>query len=127
MLKRASKAPSSSVAGPPPSLGAVLAIGPYLHSAAGRSGDRTAQQEQVAPGHDLDHGQAALGDPPAAHAAGTPGALQHPPGGLAPGAGPRGVPPPPPRRRGPRMPLKTREGVAEAPIEPGARTLCEPW
>ena len=28
---------------------------------------------------------------------------------------------------GPRMPLKTREGVAEAPIEPGARTLWEPW
>ena len=28
---------------------------------------------------------------------------------------------------GPRMPLKTREGVADAPIEPGARTLCEPW
>ena len=27
---------------------------------------------------------------------------------------------------GPRMPLNTREGVAEAPIEPGARTLCEP-
>ena len=27
---------------------------------------------------------------------------------------------------GPRMPLSTREGVAEAPIEPGARTLCEP-
>ena len=25
------------------------------------------------------------------------------------------------------MPLKTREGVAEAPIEPGLRTLCEPW
>ncbi len=25
------------------------------------------------------------------------------------------------------MPLSTREGVAEAPIEPGARTLCEPW
>ena len=25
------------------------------------------------------------------------------------------------------MPLNTREGVAEAPIEPGARTLCEPW
>ena len=24
------------------------------------------------------------------------------------------------------MPLKTREGVAEAPIEPGLRTLCEP-
>ena len=21
----------------------------------------------------------------------------------------------------------TREGVADAPIEPGARTLCEPW
>ena len=25
------------------------------------------------------------------------------------------------------MPLNTRDGVAEAPIEPGARTLCEPW
>jgi len=24
-------------------------------------------------------------------------------------------------------PLKTREGVAEAPTEPGARTLWEPW
>ena len=33
----------------------------------------------------------------------------------------------PPMRPGPRMPLNTREGVAEAPIEPGARTLCEPW
>ena len=30
-------------------------------------------------------------------------------------------------RPGPRMPLNTREGVADAPIEPGARTLCEPW
>ena len=29
-------------------------------------------------------------------------------------------------RPGPLMPLNTREGVAEAPIEPGARTLCEP-
>ena len=25
------------------------------------------------------------------------------------------------------MPLKTRAGSADAPIEPGARTLCEPW
>ena len=25
------------------------------------------------------------------------------------------------------MPFMTRDGVAEAPIEPGARTLCEPW
>ena len=25
------------------------------------------------------------------------------------------------------MPLNTRDGVAEAPIEPGARMLCEPW
>ena len=24
------------------------------------------------------------------------------------------------------MPLKTRDGVADAPIDPGARTLCEP-
>src|SRR3954447_15304201 len=34
---------------------------------------------------------------------------------------------PPPMRPGPRIPLNTREGVAEAPIEPGWRTLCEPW
>ena len=27
---------------------------------------------------------------------------------------------------GPRMPLNTRAGSAEAPIEPGPRTLCEP-
>src|SRR6185312_5846458 len=26
-----------------------------------------------------------------------------------------------------RMPLNTRDGVAEAPIEPGLRMLCEPW
>ena len=26
-----------------------------------------------------------------------------------------------------RIPLKTRAGKALAPIEPGARTLCEPW
>ena len=25
------------------------------------------------------------------------------------------------------MPLNTRDGVADAPIEPGARLLCEPW
>jgi hypothetical protein len=25
------------------------------------------------------------------------------------------------------MPLNTRAGYAAAPIEPGARTLCEPW
>ena len=24
-------------------------------------------------------------------------------------------------------PRNTRDGVAEAPIEPGVRTLCEPW
>ena len=33
----------------------------------------------------------------------------------------------PPIRPGIRMPLKTRAGSALAPIEPGARTLCEPW
>jgi hypothetical protein len=26
-----------------------------------------------------------------------------------------------------RIPLNTREGVADAPIEPGLRMLCEPW
>ena len=40
---------------------------------------------------------------------------------------PRWVTRPPPMRPGPRIPLNTRDGVAEAPIEPGARTLCEPW
>src|SRR6202012_47107 len=39
---------------------------------------------------------------------------------------PRWVTRPPPMRPGPRGPLDTRDGVAEAPIEPGARTLCEP-
>ena len=33
----------------------------------------------------------------------------------------------PPIRPGSLTPLNTREGVAEAPTEPGARTLCEPW
>ncbi len=28
---------------------------------------------------------------------------------------------------GPRMPFITRAGQADAPIDPGARTLCEPW
>ena len=34
---------------------------------------------------------------------------------------------PPPIRPGILVPLKTRAGSALAPIEPGARTLCEPW
>src|SRR5215208_956687 len=33
----------------------------------------------------------------------------------------------PPMRPGIFTPLKTRAGSALAPIEPGARTLCEPW
>jgi len=33
----------------------------------------------------------------------------------------------PPIRPGIFMPLNTRAGSALAPIEPGARTLCEPW
>ena len=32
----------------------------------------------------------------------------------------------PPMRPAILIPLKTRDGVAEAPIEPGSRTLCEP-
>ncbi len=32
----------------------------------------------------------------------------------------------PPMRPDIFMPLRTRDGVAEAPMEPGARTLCEP-
>ena len=30
-------------------------------------------------------------------------------------------------RPGPLMPFMTRDGVADAPMEPGARLLCEPW
>src|SRR5205814_3469941 len=33
----------------------------------------------------------------------------------------------PPIRPGSFMPLKTRDGVADAPTEPGLRMLCEPW
>ena len=33
----------------------------------------------------------------------------------------------PPIRPAIFCPLKTRDGVADAPIEPGLRTLCEPW
>ena len=33
----------------------------------------------------------------------------------------------PPMRPGSFMPLNTRDGVADAPIEPGLRMLCEPW
>ena len=61
------------------------------------AGDGAPDQEQVALGVDLDDVEAALGDPLAAH--------------------PPGIP----------MPLKTRAGSALAPIEPGARTLWEPW
>ena len=33
----------------------------------------------------------------------------------------------PPIRPAIFLPLNTRDGVADAPIEPGLRTLCEPW
>src|SRR5207247_8725909 len=33
----------------------------------------------------------------------------------------------PPIRLGSLSPLKTRDGVADAPTEPGLRMLCEPW
>src|SRR5947209_3427426 len=68
MLKEASKAPASRATEPPPSRGACLGIGTHLHRAALGPGHGAAQQQQVLPGDDLDHGQPALGDPPAAHA-----------------------------------------------------------
>src|SRR5439155_18600014 len=40
---------------------------------------------------------------------------------------PRCVTRSPPIRPAIRIPLNTRDGVAEAPIEPGLRTLCDPW
>src|SRR6476469_9106241 len=97
-LNRAPKASASSSTPAPDLLTqGALAIRAHLHRAAARPRDRPAHEQQVVIGDDLDDLQPTLGDAPAAHAA---GAL---------------------------TPLNTREGVAEAPIEPGARTLCEPW
>ena len=80
----------------PAPLRAELAIGPHLHRAALRPGHGAAHEQQVLRGM------------------------------ISTTVRPRWVIRPPPIRPGPRMPLNTRDGVAEAPIDPGARTLCEP-
>src|SRR5580704_9827812 len=77
MLNDTSKAVESSAKLPPPSTGA-LGIGPHLHGPATRAGNGAADEHQVLVGDDLDHGQAALGDAPAAHPARTAHALEHP-------------------------------------------------
>ena len=80
MLNAASNATGSRSTVPPPSFGAVLAIGAHLHRAAAWARERRrAPAAGSAPGY-LDHGQAALGDPAAAHPAGTADALEHPRG-----------------------------------------------
>ena len=99
MLKAASKAVASSATWPPalPSASemttALLGIGSYLHDAALGAGYRAPDEQEVLLGNDIDDGEAALRDPGAAHVTGAAQAL------------------------------RLREGVAEAPIEPGARTL----
>src|SRR3954453_12266341 len=51
-----------------PSTGA-LAIGPHLHDAVARPGDRAAHEQQVLARAHVDHGQPALGDALVAHLA----------------------------------------------------------
>src|SRR5947209_9356914 len=70
MLNEASKAAASSETVPPPSTGA-LAIGPHLHHSALRPGHRPAHEQQTLTRDHVDHGQPALGDPAAAHPAGS--------------------------------------------------------
>src|SRR3954467_2920545 len=60
----------------PPRTGA-LAIGPHLHDAVARAGDRAADQQQVLTGAHVDHGQPTLGDALRAHLAGAADALEH--------------------------------------------------
>src|SRR4051794_4620011 len=60
----------------PPRTGA-LAIGPHLHHAVARPGDRAAHEQQVLAGADVDDGQAALGDALVAHLARPADALEH--------------------------------------------------
>ena len=69
----------------------------HLHDRALGPGNRAAEQQQVAIGVDVDD--------------------------LRPGWVTRRLPIWP----GSRVPFMTCDGVALAPIEPGARTLCEPW
>src|SRR3954469_17522713 len=61
----------------PPSTGA-LAIGPHLHDAVARPGDRTAHEEQVLARAHVDDGEPALGDALVAHLARAADALEHP-------------------------------------------------
>src|SRR5205085_2607523 len=61
----------------PPSTGAWLAIGPHLHHAVARAGDRAADEQQVLALADVDDGQAALGDALGAHVARAADALEH--------------------------------------------------
>src|SRR3954451_6592669 len=61
----------------PPRTGAWLAIGPHLHHAVARPGDRAAHEQQVVALTDVDDGQPALGDALGAHVARAADALEH--------------------------------------------------
>src|SRR5436190_5052145 len=77
-LKRAPNASASSSTPAPDLLTqGALTIGPDLHAAAPGAGDRPPHEQQVVPGNHLDDLEPALGNPLAAHAAGTLDALEH--------------------------------------------------
>src|SRR3954451_24425698 len=61
----------------PPRTGAWLAIGPHLHHAVARPGDRAAHEQQVVALADVDDGQPALGHALGAHVPRAADALEH--------------------------------------------------
>src|SRR4051794_9403076 len=73
----APKAASSSVTVFVPPRTGALAIGPPLHDAVARAGDRAADQQQVLAGAHVDDGQPALGHALGAHVARAADALEH--------------------------------------------------
>jgi len=95
-LKRASKAVASSSTAVSRRECRCARHRPNLHIAAARPGHGSAHEQQMLVRPNRDDLETALGHALVAHLAGT------------------------------RMPLKTRDGVADAPIDPGARVLCEP-
>src|SRR5919202_678427 len=77
-LKRAPNASLSSVTTAEPPRTGALAIGPHLHEATARAGDRAAQHEQVVRGVDPHDLEAALGHALVAHLARAAQALEDP-------------------------------------------------
>src|SRR3954465_2705026 len=76
-LNSAPNAASSSVAFLVPPRTGALAIGPHLHHAVARAGDRAADQQQVLAGAHVDDGQPALRHALRAHLSRAADALEH--------------------------------------------------